>query len=384
MNKKKNYDKGPRKQIVELIHLCGVVPDKSLRYIHTWNYNWARRKITDMVNEKTLAYVKRTPKPRVLTYDRLEEGVKKEIEKSMPEELRLLYEKYTSEDRHKYIDQKKDKAKISRIYLNADTNIFIYGIGIEIAPDKKPSITKEDHKENVYYTSREIKQGLKYQAEVININGELHIANSKIRGLLMSNGGDYSIYRTDCRTDYSKAGEYKIKIYIERAIKAKRGINAEINKAVLIVDINKKDILPTLMDPDINDGKYTYTNLENLYTHVYGLPANIEGQKLLSIMTKGNWRENMLASFGMPLKVTDTNITCDDYKDGVYYLLFCIPDIKRLRRFIIRAELEEEKEKFVVVCFDMQIDMVRKATKGKVKIKSIPLATYMSTMGYDL
>lgn len=382
MNIKKRYDKGVRRQIAEIICLCGVVPDKSLRYLHEWNYRWAREKINEMIKEEYLLYLHRAPKPRVITFD-ANDDITNKIINVLPEQLCLLWQSYTKEDRHKYISA-DDKIKVSRIYLNADANLFVYGIGINVIPDSKYAITDKRLGDACYYTSREIKQGLRYTADVIKVGDDVKIANSKLRGLLMSDGGDYGVYRLDSRSDFSKNGEYKMKVTLERAVKRKRNGNAEYERSIIIADENKKEILPSIMDPDIDDGRYTYTNMENVYQYIYGLPASVEGQMVLKLMTKKNWQMEMLANFGMPVTPPSINVICDDYRDGIFYLLFCIPDVKRLRKFITRAELQEERDKFVVVCFDFQVDMLRKATKNRVKIKSIPLLQYLEKTGNEI
>lgn len=379
MNVRKNYRKGTRKEIMELLHMCGIIPERSLKYMRDKNYKVMRMKIHEMVEEGVLTYVKKTKLTRALAIH--ESRKDKELyDESIAKELQTYYAEYGKTDEKRYCYSKK-YADYVRIFYNADTMMFMYGCGIKMLASHKGSLLNKNEEESIYYNSREIKNGINYKADVIDTEEGQIISSSRLRGMVMSQGGIYAIYRFNTLSAYSQNGEYKMKLYLDRIVREKLEEKEEVSQAVIIVDQNNERLLENYIRPENIAGKYSLESMEFVYKKVYGVPADENGQMMMKVFTNNSWREKIINSFNLPCEKGMQGVVCDGYDGNSYYYIYCIPDIKRFRKFIMRAELENNKEKYIVICFDWQVEMVKAVTKGIVKIKKVPFVSYIEEMG---
>lgn len=399
MNVKKNYKKGTRREIIELLHMCGVIPEKSLRYLNGKNYKVMRMKISEMIKEGVVKYVKRGRLPRILM---LEESKREEAgySDSLPPELLSYYEEYVKKaDIKRFLySGKKEKglpnengektekvyvndSEAHRIFLNSDTMLFMYGCGIQTLATIKED---KDYRaiRPVYYNAREIKNKVDYKADIETRDGEVKLNYSRIRGLLISDGGIYAVYRASTRATYKQSGEYKMKFYLDRLVNKKVERGKEVTEAVFIADDNASEIVKNILVPKEGEKKFLFTSMEFVYKRIYSLPPDVNGQKLLKVFTHHDWQKKILQSFELPRVPEMEGVVCDGYDGKTYYYVFCIPDIKRFKKFIARAEIENDKKKYVVICFDWQVPLMKKTIGLYATIKKVPFEKYITEMKF--
>ena len=378
MNNKKNYKKGTRKEINELIHMCGIIPEKSLKYIGDKNYRVMRMKIRQMINEGVLEYKKRKGLPRAIVL--CENGKDRDrCEESLPAKLAEFYKNFGKTDSKRY-QYSTTPGAAERVFYNSDTMIFMHGCGIKMLATEKEGLLKKLGEEALYYTSREIKNGIGYKADVIEKEDSVNVNSSRLRGLVLSQGGAYGIYRLPTLTSYSQNGEYKMKLYLDKIVREKMGNGEELKEAVIIADNDRKEIIENLIKAEKQNVKYRFESMEFVYKSIYGIPADEIGQQMMKLFTVNNWKKKIIDSFGLPDDDNRKGVACDGADGERYYYVYCVPDIKRFRKFLARAEVENDRNRFVVICFDWQVEAVKKIAGRVVRIKSVPFAEYMAEM----
>lgn len=377
MNNKKNYKKGTRKEINELIHMSGIIPEKSLKYIEGKNYRVMRMKIREMIKEGVLEYRKRKGLPRAILL--CESGKDRDrCEESLPAELAEFYKNFGKTDSKRY-QYSTTPGAAERVFYNSDTLIFMHGCGIRTLANEKEGIKEKEEIRGkaIYYTSREIKNGIGYRADVIEKEEGINVNSSRLRGMVISENGAYGIYRLPTLTSYSQNGEYKMKLYLDRIVRDKLGNEEELTEAVIIADNDRKDIIGNLIRAEKQNVKYRFESMEFVYKSIYGIHADETGQMMMRIFTVKNWKKKIIDSFELPQEGERRGIACDGADGERYYYVYCVPDIKRFRKFLTRAEVENDKNHFIVICFDWQVEMMKKIAGRSVKIKSVPFKEYV-------
>ena len=72
------------------------------------------------------------------------------------------------------------------------------------------------------------------------------------------------------------------------------------------------------------------------------------------------------------------NYVCDHYdkESKVGTLVFCIPDIVRLKKFLETAKLQNDRKKFRIICFDYQKEFVKKVIGYNAQIYTTSFEEY--------
>lgn len=380
---KKNYERGIRGEIIKLIYACGIIPEKSLVYLENMNYKTMRMKIKEMMNETVLEYYKRGRMPRVILLN-AESNERSEYEKAVSKEQLAYYWKTGKQDENKVTSKKKKISETERVIYNIDTVLFMYGIGIKVKIAEKNELAGTIEK-SVYYTSRILKTGMgkeqRYGAEIRNKNGEIEIGNSRLRGMLCSKGGVYGVYRMSTNGTYSQNGEYKMKLYLERLTSDMEN-GRELKDAIVIANVDRKKIMENMIAPEENRRKIRFASIEAIYRHVYCIPADKNGQQMMKVFTCNGWKEKIYESFGLPQSSNRNGVVCDGSDDDHWYYVFCIPDIKRFQKFKARAEIENDREQFIVICFDWQVPLVKNVIGRYARIKSVPFEKYLKELQF--
>ena len=372
MNNKPRYNEGTeRHQIVNLLHISGVITPRSYQL-----FNRPQHMANVMVKLKKEGVVEKSKNGEVFenislaTYkDNLEEYFYDNI----PYENIEYFEEYGKRDIKRAKYRKKEMAGDSqRIIRCGEIIALMYSTGIATLPsDKKTAVKNKTLMKNVYYQSREIKYYSGYKDEVTESDNERTLIATRINGTLLTAGGNYNIYHIgkDIQV-WSTQGEYRIKNYIENMLA--NYINKEscaLNKAILFTyDLN---IFTRLVNP-AHKLKARYEGLEMTYKDLYVLPYDRFGKDMIKIMSESDW-EYKLKFLIMEEKPQDTSmeeVVCDYVVDGAYYLLFCIPNISRYLDFIRKAAFVNKKEKFQIVCFDYQLDFVKRSAGNFAEIST--------------
>jgi len=380
MNNKKNYKNGTRRDVIYLLHGSGVLTKRAMSVLpnHLFNHRTLQRKIREMIEEGTLARYK----PKIhetnasLVCMNNYEANKQEITVNIPDECIEFYTENHKEHLRKIWNETGSRP--DRMLLESETVIFMYSVGADTMPDQLDGEVK-------YYGSREIKRYTGYTDDVKIVDGKKKVQFTKALGLLTSDGGNYAIYNVRHNSvGKLSGGEYKIRHQLELITKQLKGPESELKSGILL--INKLEYLADcIIDDELNSVQVMrYHNFAAVYDSVYCIPYNTYGRDMVKLMTKPDWKEKLILSATKELQDTSRiHYVCDHYdKDtGIGTLVFCIPDIVRLKKFTDYAKMMDEKEKFRIICFDYQKELVKEVSMGKVQILTTPFYNYYEREG---
>lgn len=372
MSNKISYMRGIRRDIVKLLYQQGYIYSKALPLLRD-NPRITQRKLRQMEKEGVINIQKE--KGMITLKNYITNRV--QYESCMPEGYEEYYRNVASQEK-KYLSD--DKA-LSRAKKSSETYIFAYGSGIPVAFDEKPLLTQEGcmiKKEDVaYYTSKEIKQCVAYMEESNKLDA------GRINGCMVSPGGIYPIYNIGYRTiEWRKLDEEKIKIHIKRTINDRSEIKGTVNSCILLH--KRSNVIHQILHKRVqkNGDKQTIC-IDFMYEHMYILPLSRQGQMMMEIMSTEGWKKQLLDDFIPKEKQSENRnltIACDgvEEKDGhvSYILLFAIPDINRLKLFLSRAQMDNDKSKYKVYCFTHQYDIVVRELEDYAEIFGLDIEEY--------
>lgn len=386
MNNKPNYKKGTRREIIKLIHIGGILPVKALNVMDT--PRTFKDKLREMTKENVLAVNK--VKNNNITYRFYSfnnyESTRNEYKACLPDGY---YEAYTYYGLEIVKDCKNRTGAASmRALTSAETLALMDAANISCMPDEKPMLAGRrmlDNEHACYYMSREVKNYTGYKDEIRSSKergDEIKLViGSRLTGLLVSDGGVYAVYNLGRSIqNWQRGGELKIKTHIDFMLGEKMDNPMQCEAAMLYAENYSK--FSTIFNPitphDIK-GAASFDNLSATFKRVYTLPYSADGRKMTELMTKNGWADSMkrvlLEGFSTE-RIEEQDITCDAYTDKERVLLFCIPDLVRLKRFVAAAEYSGQKEKFIVICFDFQTELIAPVCYGKCRVMTTPFARY--------
>lgn len=373
MNNKPRYTEGTtRHQIVNLLHITGVITPRSYHL-----FDRPQHMANVMVKLKKEGVVEKSRNEEVfenLSLSNYRDNLEEYFYDNIPDENIDYFEEFGKRDlkRAKY-NQKEKSGNSQRIIRSGEIITLMYSAGIPTLPsDKKYVVKNKVLTDNVYYQSREIKLYAGYKDEIkesAESDAERTLISTRINGTLLSAGGNYNIYHIgrDIQT-WSTQGEYKIKNFIENMLA--NYINkdsCELNKAILFTyDLN---IFTRLIEPS-KKLRSRYEGLEMSYPNLYALPYDRFGKEMIKIMTESDWEYKLkyLIMEEEPQDTSTEEVVCDYVDNGVYTLLFCIPNISKFLDFVRKAAFVKNKEKFQIICFDYQLDFVKNSAGRFVEI----------------
>jgi len=368
--KRNRYNKGLRREILEVIMLCGAVPYKSMHLLNL-NIRCVKDKILDLSKENIITVDKKRGNWTI--YLQATSEVQELMERNMDKTYWEYYQQYGKHDGYKVKGRWEKKAK--RILANSDVILFYRGININTSPLKE---SLENYpKINTYYTLRDIRNYMTENNPSIS-GTDLSVSEySRINGLYLSQGGAYAVYHSRYESlNYITPGEYRIKLQLDKILNNHRA-NMKLTDCLIIAN---NDIFADILASDLNRNQSKFSNLEMVYDNIYGLTLDNNGQKLMQLMSVKGWQQQIFSDFEISSDSTSKlNVECDSYdaKNDIYTFLFCIPNLKRFRQFVRRAEMVCDKTKFRVICFDFQKDLVAKACINYCKIFTTPIDEYV-------
>ena len=375
MNNRKQYSHGTRRDIIYILHCAGILTYRGIRVLPEEKYNkrTVQRKIHEMVDEGVLG----KQKPAIedvqqqFFYMRNYESNCKEITVAVSKECVDFYRDYFKEGIRSLWSIKSSQTY--RKIMESDLITFIYAAGIDAMPDQRNGESK-------FFSSREVKRYTGYKDEVKETEGERKVQFSKVFGLILSSGGNYGVYHT-YKSGLSKlsGGEYKILAQLGKIVRQMKGEREEITSALVVV--NDLDSLIGNIDIENLNTKYAlnYYNFTSAYKSIYALPYTKEGRDMLTLMTKRGWRQRLIeAATGEMQDTSYVNYVCDHYdkESKVGTLVFCIPDIVRLKKFLEIAKLQNDRKKFRIICFDYQKEFVKKVIGHNAQIYTTSFEEY--------
>ena len=388
MNNKPNYKKGTRREILKLIHIGSILPTRALNVMDT--PRTFKDKLREMESEGVLAKNKVVNNKRTYKFYTLNnyETTRACYSDSLPNGY---YETYVEYGLYAVKDCKNKEGTASmRIMTTAETLVLMSSAKISCLPDEKPMLKGKDFIDSGanYYLSREIKNYTGYKdsyskEKFKGKNGEEMklVVSSRLTGLLVSDGGIYAVYNVGRSIqNWQRGGELKIKTHIDFMLGEKMKDPSNCEAALLYAEnFDSFSAIFNPASPADHKAVSSFDNLSSVYRRVYVLPYSKDGRKMTEIMAREGWADSMkgtlLKGFTTE-RVEEQGIACDAYTDDESVLLFCIPDLAKLQKFLAAAEYDGHREKFIVICFDFQASLVARACAGKCRIMKAPFERY--------
>ena len=259
-------------------------------------------------------------------------------------------------------------------YIN-DTTAKIFSklagarTGKEFCANEKYNI--KEH--SLYLDSVQIKNIGSYQATLQNILGSQKITNSRINGVSITKGGVYAMYSTGKNTpEWKRNGEVKMAACIQ-AVVARSVENVDLSdyekEAVIISKKDSTFVKVVESEYKAHSQRRTLMNIDYAYEHMYSLPSSYEGIRVFRTMQLHNWQAKIKEQLLSSEEIKESNyvsVSCDGYdkREGIYKLIYCIPDMTKLKSFSKRAAIDEEKEKYHIYCYESQLPLIRAVTRN--------------------
>ena len=379
MNNKPNNSKGYRRDLMKIMLTAGSVSYRGLRLLPRERVLYVR-KLKQMEREGTV---------RIQRLGRQSAGVLEDFDNmgdkymdSYPEYYGnyIRYGKQRASDVGRYYS-KDNQSRAVKAFRHSEIIELVAGTDIHVYPDEKPKL----------YSDEKIPQGAFFYSdtEVKNVSGfklkvgekDKVIIGSRAQGILISEGGDYMIYHTDdCRLMWINSQEFQMRFCTAKVLNEKcehRKKTQEIKECIVVGTSNKP-----FVDMINADDYGKFLNTENGYGATYVLPLEPESKALLSYMTRKNWQEDLKAYYLSDLNanVSGTGTVCDATDDEAKILLFCIPNITRLKKFLLSAEFDVSGRDFRVYCFDFQQEFLKEVVKGRAEVYATPFEDFRKAM----
>lgn len=374
MNKGPNYRKGRKHEIIKILYQACVIPYKSLPIIDGQS-KMIKRTVNELAKEGIVVVDKKGGEKNIRLIER--QTQKEKYEGYIGEEIVKNYESQIKGVQSRLSSNNESDGK--KVIKDASSQIIMYASGITMASQAKTEETEE--KENIYYTSNEYKaleNGKKNQS-------------SRISGVLFSKGGVYATYHVGNKLiTWKQNEERKVAATINLAGK-KRGYIQD-----SVESIAKKEciILANTLAPYVRMSRLDYgqktkvinqtklINIDYTYDSMYAVPDAPIGKELIKIMTQENWKQRIydsLLTTKEQKEAKTTSVACDGYnqEENVYKYIFCVPDMVRLKQFLNRAGLENDKKRFRIYCYNFQLPIVYGIIEAdNVTVMKITLQSY--------
>lgn len=374
MSGKKHYEKGVRKEIITILLAVSCLPKHAMQLLPgalaTYQKKAREMEREGILKEYQAVSTKGNSRIWVMCLDMNDEA-RDACVISCGEAAVEAYENTISNDRYLIASETTQFATRWKILKNAETFMFYYGTGFHYLLGEYPDMMQDKRElSKIYYTTRQAKSiyGEKLQADIDKKNV---LNTTRINGVAVTEGGSYSVYNVGkYMSEYSQSGETKALSYFNGVLAVKN--KPLIDGSILLAE--KMMVFKKFVNPITRKQQINLAGIETPYKHIYALTIDKAGQKMMQIMSKPKWRQeiyqNTLTSDQRNKK--GSMIDCDGYdvEKDQYIFVFCVPDIKRLKMFIRRAEIDGNKNRYVVLCFDTQKEFVQSVATDSVKLKT--------------
>lgn len=340
--------RGYRRKVLDMIVMFGYIPKKGFHNYQLENKRMYQRALRKLYDEGYVDSYKPYGMDRV--YYLIES---EELYKALGEEYKERYEKQKDFIR-RY--RKSDRQKQERSYITVDSKLYMYKAGVEIESEEEPLYEVKKIEGNNYYPSTEIKASTEYEDKIVIENGNKKVIPSKSVGIAVLGKKGYTVYNIGerVRSMLYPSNEERYRVYMEGVLKA-RGIVGGVN-AIMIGDswMNVAEVIT-------NDFEKGY--ITTVYRSIYAFTRCVEDVILLGMLKEEGYEEKIKKSVLKEYEIEsakNTRVACDGYNEetGVYSLVYCMPDIKKLRLFANATCLSKDKTKYKVYCYKHQIQTV--------------------------
>lgn len=383
-NKKKNYNKDKTRYIlIESLHMVHVMNYKMFSFYKSIYGRKIQKMMTDLIKEGKIEKYKIGTNKSVYClkdYEKYIDEYRENMKEGYVEDFLEFGKKDIYFIKIKSPDKKNNKtneSRIRKIISDSEILIFMHIINLKSYINEKPylaQLSPENNKGMFYYSGKEIKRFLDYKDEVEIKDNIKKIGTTRLNGIILAPSNNYMIYNFQDKIKlWHVTGEYKIKQEISKKIIPNYN-NKDIQNGIIFgYNLNTFSDLITQENkiPGIN-----YEIIDRLFKHLYIFTYdNIATEHIKIILSPTRTKKIKEIIFGeIHLPYNKESPFCDNYnpQELTYDLAFCIPDIIKLRKFIIQARLEGNRNKYTIYCFDYQKEFLKQIAEEYVIIKSAP------------
>ncbi len=354
MNNKKNYTKGTRRELTYILTSTGLITLNSLHIISPeFNYNTFRLKLEEMAREKIVEkrkYKRGNEQVSFYTFADFKK-IKKTINTIIPSACIDYYEN------EKYYINRITTSNFNsmRKIQEAEIMLFMYISGFASFADQNTGTR--------YFNSKEIKRYLNYGDDIEEKTDT--VLYTKVYGFVSNEFNNYAVYHITKNIPALSSGETKIINIYKMFIKKQY---PQIIKPTLRSIMLAKDMGTLLPYININEEKkkkteeLTITSYLDKYPNgTYLIPYNDYGKRHIRIMSMPEWDKRMIAAYlDHTPDTTGVDIACDDYEknEKIYTLVFCVPDLNKLKNYYYNAKAINNPGHFRIICFDYQYKFI--------------------------
>lgn len=377
------YNNGYRNEIMNMLMSYGLIPYRSLRFLPGIQQSYTRAlKRLEAEGIVRIEYVgEKSDKKKIAVLNRFDDNSQAYLKNF--DRGYYGYVKNISSRIKRSAGYGSDPYRQLRAVRGAEVCIAMQSAGIHTLFRDKPKWImgeKIEREDAYFYNSTELSyMALDLTADSSLAEEDAVKSTSRSCGVLKSAGGEYIVYHTGSkRLKWNNATEIRHRIGVRKSMVYKSSPsvkNGQYDRAIFFVNTEKTVL--KIMDSDDECG---FLNLSCIYNQMYMLFTNtVDSIQMLHNMTIAEW-ERILVEKYLPSHKTDLLsikqcvIDCDGFNDQEYLLLFCIPDIKKLARFIMSAKAHNGRNKrFRIVCYSHQKSFVTAASEGFCEVTEVVL-----------
>lgn len=369
------WNKGYRGEIMKLLLTVGIISKRGIPLL-SGNHRMYLRKIKEMEEERIIEKHRNN--------GNVTENLK-DFDKRMDEYLSEYpngyyghYNRYCRTNVDNVTKYGKDKIQFERAVRDSESAMMAYSSGAKMMVDEKPALRLEKtvipKRASIYYRTAEVKDASDTGSE------NKILAQTRCNGWLTSPGGEYLVYLIGKKLiRWTKVSETSYAGYVTTVIeKKKEGEKRNVKEGILLA--YNDEPYRRMMTPK----KQVSTNLnaENGHPVMYGLTYDEYGKEMLWLMQRKNWKERMKKEYlsGMKVNTRTSVVDCDALDGDVKVLLYCIPDLVKLKRFIAASTWENDVTKYHIYCFDFQEKFVVDVAGDYCEVYTTPFEEYISTI----
>lgn len=254
-----------------------------------------------------------------------------------------------------------NRLKMQRLQQIAETSIFAAEAGIKTFPEEKIELNEDSlyWYDASFYQSLEIKDEMEF--------AEARASASRMTGCVFWENRITPVYSLS--DDIIKIGDITEKIMVERLFMnfSEKVHKLKISDALLFTW--KYDKVHSKLSLSGNFGSYFY--LSDTYKDYYLIPYTREGKKLLQLLYSDYGKEelmNMIVRKNWKIQQEQMSIEADGIdENGIYIFNYLIPNILRLKKFLVAAKAMQEK-KFHIFCYTFQKSALEKEITSNVTL----------------
>ncbi len=267
-----------------------------------------------------------------------------------------------------------DKNHIERNHRIAEAVAMCMWAGIEYRPYHLPKLQNQSRlqiipDEPVFYLSRSLKS--------IGENEQNKTMFTRLVGAIYSHGKCFAVYNTrNALMKWSGRGEFKA---LQSLINITR-LNSNIPSVDSAILFGQSDIISDTLKFQEENNRMEF-RFDGIYRHIHFVPLSEKGNRLLKMLCLPDVHQNVLnilfqsdsLSNGLGL------FEYDAYVNQKYILSHLDGDIARLIR--LKEALQLNRYDSEVICFDFQVDYIKKYLEGLANIKVIEMGLVEHALG---